>query len=60
MYGGKVLWNHAHTHAQMPKLVCRYFSGGVAMWLPLFEGMLDEPARAALDQAALDLMKTTT
>ena len=59
LYGGDVLWNHAHTDAQMPKLVCRYFEGGIAKWLPMFEGMFDEPARAALDQAALDLMKKT-
>ena len=57
LYGGDVLWNHAHSDAQMPKLVCRYFEGGVAKWLPMFEGMFDEPARAALDQAALDMVK---
>ena len=60
LYGGDVLWNHAHTDAQMPKLVCRYFEHGVARWLPMFEGMFDEPVRAALDQAALDLMKKAT
>ena len=54
-----MLWNHAHSDAQMPKLVCRYFEGGVAKWLPMFEGMFDEPARAALDQAALDMVKKT-
>ena len=29
MYGGPVLWNHAHTHSQMPKLVCSYFAARV-------------------------------
>ena len=56
MYGGPIMWNHAHTHAHRPKLVCRYFVAGVAIWLPLFESMLDEPVRAAINQAVMDFV----
>ena len=54
MYGGPVMWNHAHSHAQMPEPVCGHFEAGMYKWLPLFHSMFDEPVRAAMGHAAMD------
>ena len=57
LYDHDLLWNFLGTDAQMPKLVMRFFRGGEAVWISLFDKLFDEPQRQSLVYIAQEKLK---
>ena len=57
MYDHDLLWNFLGTDAQMPKLVMRFFRGGRAVWISIFDKLFDEPQRQSLVYIAQEKLK---
>ena len=57
LYDHDLLWNFLGTDAQMPKLVLRFFRGGRAVWISIFDKLFDEPQRQSLAYIAQEKLK---
>ena len=57
LYDHDLLWNFLGTDAQMPKLVMRFFRGGRAVWISIFDKLFDEPQRQSLVYIAQEKLK---
>jgi hypothetical protein len=57
LYDHDLLWNFLGTDAQMPKLIMRFFRGGRAVWISIFDKLFDEPQRQSLVYIAQEKLK---